>query len=415
MSNALNHFVKWKNFAEQRQWLVLPPEEDDPIFDARFDMFVIDQYNKHKNRTLKKSGKKRPNKPEAFKAVFSGINNIASSLFDSRRIQTPLLKKAKKSYSRLYPGSTIKKKAAPLEFYHVQNLANLASVNQEPFVHLVVNVIIMAWFAAGRWACINNIDIAKTISDDGTGMLGPNPDPSGKFSYLYYNGRKHRPGTSCSVLPTMDDLAIDPRQCFLRVIDTFDRKQSEKLIPACNKKRGVWIVDPDPNKSCPYGQFLKMFRDVMKLAGNDICVSHCDDTTTSDKWTLHCGRRGFVRTARNAADGADPLHWEIVMRHGGWKPSSMDCAFDYNDVDPATHAASLHKMFSQNMGRPTPIVVPTPTPTPMPEGQRCTVIYNGITLRGVLLDRLPSSTQYARVRIGDDFFATVPMSTVTLE
>ena len=93
----------------------------------------------------------------------------------------------------------------------------------------------------------------------------------------------------------------------------------------------------------------------------------------------------------------------------------MDCAFNYNDVDPAIHAASLHKMFSQNMGRPTSIVVPTPTPTPMPEGQRCTVIYNGITLRGVLLDRLPSSTQYARVRIGDDFFATVPMSTVTLE
>jgi hypothetical protein len=52
-------------------------------------------------------------------------------------------------------------------------------VNQEPFVHPVVNIIIMAWFAAGRWACINNTDIAKTISDDGTGMLGPNPDPSG--------------------------------------------------------------------------------------------------------------------------------------------------------------------------------------------------------------------------------------------
>tara|TARA_B110000208_G_C11731835_1_gene416719 strand:- start:131 stop:538 length:408 start_codon:yes stop_codon:yes gene_type:complete len=109
MSNALNHFVKWKNFAEQRQWLVLPPEEDDPIFDARFDMFVIDQYNKHKNRTLI-SGKKLPNKPEAFRAVFSGINNIASTLFDSPRIQTPLLKKARRSYTRLYPGNTLKKK-----------------------------------------------------------------------------------------------------------------------------------------------------------------------------------------------------------------------------------------------------------------------------------------------------------------
>jgi hypothetical protein len=109
MSNALNHFVKWKNFAEQRQWPVRPPEEDDPIFDARFDMFVIDQYNKHKNRTLI-SGKKLPNKPEAFKAVFSGINNIASTLFDSPRIQTPLLKKARRSYTRVYPGNTLKKK-----------------------------------------------------------------------------------------------------------------------------------------------------------------------------------------------------------------------------------------------------------------------------------------------------------------
>ena len=139
-------------------------------------------------------------------------------------------------------------------------------------------------------------------------MLGPNPDPSGKFSYLYFKERKHRPGTSCSVLPTMDDLAIDPRQCFLRVIDTFNRNQSGKLIPTCNKKRGVWIVNPDPNKSCPYGQFLKMSCEVMKLTGNT--------SVSLIVMTPHPQLNGhftaivavLVKTAHDAADGSGPLH-----------------------------------------------------------------------------------------------------------
>ena len=423
MKNSTNHFLKWKRFAEARSFPVIPsgePHFDIDEFHLNFDMFVIDQYNHHKNKI--KNGIKRPNGPAAFKAVFTGVNHIIERFFDAPHIETPFLNKAKRTYTRLYASNNITKKAKALEFSHLRNLVNLAKSNREPFVTLTVKVIITAWFAAGRWSCINSIDIPKTTRDFGTGVtasIGPNPDPSGKFSYIYWKNRKHKPGLSYSILPSMDDKDFDPRHNFLDIISTFNRSNSEKLIPKVSKHGKIWIVDPDPNKHCSYQQFLKMFRQVMFMAGNDINVPHCNDQTPTATWSLHCNRRGFVKTARSTAKGGVPLHWEIVTRHGGWKPTSMDTVFDYNDVDASVHAAALHNMYSRVMLSPrqlnmNPLEHHPPLKRQRLEGRLCMVQVGALLLRGVvLLNTLPTGSLYERVRIGSKI-DNYPSSSITM-
>ena len=417
MKNSLNHFLKWKIFAEIRGFPVLPKGKViQQSFSDNFDLFIVHQYNFHKHKKYK-NGRVGSNGPAAFKAVFTGINHIIENLFDSPRIETPFLAKAKRTYSRICAGSNITKKAKPLEFHHIRNLVNLAKTNQEPFVQLTVKVIITGWFAAGRWACIDAIDIAKTLSDDGLdhqNSAGINPDPSGKFSYIYWKNRKHLPGLSFSVLPTMDDKSVDPRKCFLDVVSMFNRQNSTKLIPQVSKRGSVWIVNPDPKLSCKYNQFLKMFRQVMLMAGNDMEAEHCDSTTPTTKWTLHSGRRGFVKTARAASGGNDPLLWEVIIRHGGWKPTSIDTVFGYNDVDPAVHAAKLYNMYSQTMLTTPESSDVTPRKRPRLEGRSCLVKQDKIWLPGfLLLNTLPTGSSHCRVRIGRTI-QTIPSESIRL-
>jgi len=338
IKGACNHFNKWKTFAEANNYAVLPPvhEHEMPRFEAQFDSFVLAQYNAHENRYIKKSDTTRPNKPAAFQAVFTGINHVLVNYFDKPVINTRILTMAKKSYTRRY--SKPVKKAKALEIGHLRNLIRLAKITKLPYVQLIVKVITVGWFGAGRFGCISNLDVAKTLHH--VGAIGVNPDPSGKFSHLYWE-RKFPLGLSATVIPHMDDPDLDPRTQFLNVVSMFKRTTS--FIPRLYKRGGNWCVDPNPNVSASYGPFLRCFRDVMSMAGNTSVLPETEEKC--EEWSLHCNRRGFVRTARSAA-GKTPLNWEVICRHGGWSPTTFDQAFSYNDIAPETHAEVMRSMYN---------------------------------------------------------------------
>lgn len=417
LKNSQNSFLRWKRFAVENDFPVLPPtdEESKPAFQHGFDLFVLQQFQDHSHRRIKKTGVTRPNKPGAFTSVFTGINHMFEHFLDRPRMDTPLLKKARRSYTRLY--KTLPKKAKPMEFKHLLNLLALLRTCSEPYIVLVVKVTILAWFSAGRWSCIDRIDMQRTFSNSskyvGIEGKGLNPSPCGTFSYIYWKERKNIAGLSATVLPTLKDKNLDPRTNFLDIVSTFNREKSTKLIPNVFKRKGVWVVDPNPNASCSYAKFLPMFRHVMFLAGNDSEAVYTNSDTPSTEWTLHCNRRGFVKTARAAMEGKQPLLWEVILRQGGWSPSSVDTAFAYNDVDPATHAKTLREMYDNvTRGRQPNPLAPSPSCNNLQEGRPCRIKKGTVTLMGRLLPQTLPNTNLVRVRLNGSI-QIVPKNTVT--
>lgn len=414
MKNATNHFAKWRRFATEHHMDVLPPHAEGPALDAfneNFNLFVVTQYNLHKNKTYK-NGVIRPNKPQAFKAVFSGINHIIDRFLDAPCIGTKILEQAKRTYSRKYAGNP-PKKAKPLEWHHLVNLVNLAKYNNEPFVMLTVAVTICGWFSAGRWSCLDACDVQKTVAYVEQRIV--NPSPNGEFSYFFWKSRKNRPGLSYTIIPKIADKDYDPRTAFLNILTMFNRSESAKLIPAVKKRQNIFIVDSDPKKHCSYHQFLQMFRQVMMMAGNSITLYQCVSTTSLDMWTLHCYRRGFVKTARSAK-GKSPLHWEIVIIHGGWKPSNVDTAFEYNDVDPADHAASLSELYASVMTSSTSslaLAPPVPQKRRRLQGRQCRVKSGGIWLPALLISDHTLPMSHYRVQVGRKV-SSIPAASIRL-
>ena len=89
----------------------------------------------------------------------------------------------------------------------------------------------------------------------------------------------------------------------------------------------------------------------------------------------------------------------MIIRHGGWSPTSVDTAFSYNDVDPATHAATLRDMYNNTVGKTLSLPQPLLTSSFIEEGRPVMITLDNIVLRGYLLLNTLPNANLVRVRV----------------
>ena len=80
------------------------------------------------------------------------------------------------------------------------------------------------WSNAGRWSCINRIDIRRTLGHPASGSIPANPDPKGRYSFTYWYGRKNKRELTATTCPTINNPLLDSRQSFLWLLQEFKRK-----------------------------------------------------------------------------------------------------------------------------------------------------------------------------------------------
>jgi|TARA_B110000003_G_scaffold262535_1_gene285252 hypothetical protein len=326
---------RWADFCLARQWdNLFPPRDNDShkreVFDARFGIFACHEYSKAKNGGRNK--KTRANTPETFSQIFQGIDHIVTKIFNRQKMDIPLVKSLNTSYRLKYSRPT--KKARPLLGIHIQKLVKAEAMLDQDWFTCVVDVVIIAWMSAGRWSCMDNINMEKSTSDvDDT--MGINPDPKEKYWLLWWNNRKNQNGLTCCELPIVRDKRFDPRTRFMSMLTRY--KRTKKLIPRFTKvqNKNLWNADTSPEKSCTYDSFLRMFRAAMKIAGLD---NVCDvtDTAMLMEWSLHAFRRGFVTEVRGRG-GKHSVYIETIARHGGWSYESTETILGYNSVTTTDH------------------------------------------------------------------------------
>ena len=321
---------------------------------ATFNAFVVDEYARNRDKGLAagRSGRTAANKPGTYEQVFIGINHIIQKVFGRRPLDSAFRIQATSSYKRRF--STPTKKAKPLLGKHLRTLAKFAARQGIPWLSVVANVIVISCSNAGRWACVNAIDIARTMGHPAEGSIPANPDPLGRYSFTYWWGRKNRLELTATTCPTVDDDVLDSRKCFLWLVNEFSRiipsNPGEdfgiipELIPS---KTHDFIVNPDPRRRCSYKNFLRAFRLAMKLAGLQEEMPQAGSQTSSE-WSLHAGRRGFVVEARSLSNGV-PLLYEVLSLHGAWSMQSLECMMGYNECSPEDHAATISALMHSSL------------------------------------------------------------------
>ena len=341
-------YQRWSAFARAHGISPLPPRSRDNR-DARkllavFDNFVLDEYKRNAEKGVAKGkrGRDAANHPGTFDKTFQAINHVVTKIFGRDALLTPLLAQAKTSYRNRFTKPV--KKAKPLTGQKVRQLVKFAERSNCPWLNVVAKATLIMWSGAGRFSCVSNIDKARTRSTPACGDVPENPSPDGSYSLVYYYDRKNKKGLTATPLPTMSDKSLDARTAIQWFDEEFDRGEAPKLIPKLHKVRGVeaYTVDPDPDAWCGYTTFLAAFRLAMKMAGLQDELD-CIEMTTSKEWSLHGGRRGFVKDARALSNG-EPLLYEVLSIHGAWSIESLECMMGYNSVNPAEHAATIRNL-----------------------------------------------------------------------
>ena len=354
-------FNKWKRYCVTANIPVKPPEPYTEVFEAHFDRFVLQTFQEMETKEYQ-SGRKLACTPKAFNSVFTGVNHIFDRVFHSPKMNTRGLQEAKKAYRRRNSRSL--RKARTLKLYHFKNLCTYEEIAQTPWVTLIKNVIGVMFMGAGRWSCVNAMDIAKSIRHDKSPTLPANPGLS--HSLFFWTNRKNDYALSCTPIPVLKDKRMDGRTCFLSIIGQFKRDTTPgaKLIPLCHKRtdritrKVTWHVDPDPKKYMGYNMALEMMKEAMRLAGNGDPIPAGDGQPPQD-FTLHGPRRGFVGLAR-LDNGKTPLLYEVVGYHGHWSPNSVPVMMGYNDIDPKRHAEIIRTLYETDESDETPLVAAAP-------------------------------------------------------
>lgn len=359
LKQYLPHFIRWQRFCNQKNINSMPDHgppsyADDRKRTAVFNAFVVDEYIRNKNRGLHlgRTGRAAANKPGTYEQIFKGINHIIEKVFGRRPIGSTFLVQAIASYKRLFASPT--KKAKPLLGKHLRTLCHFAAREGIPWISVVARVAVIMWSNAGRWSCVNRIDIRRTLGHKAEGSIPENPDPSGRYSFTYWWGRKNRHELTATTCPTVDDELLDSRKSFLWLLNEFSRIIPSKpeddfgIIPELvpSKTHG-FKVNLDPRRRCSYKNMLAAFRLAMKRAGLQEEIPKLG-APTSTEWSLHAGRRGFVVEARSLSNGV-PLLYEVLSLHGAWSMQSLECMMGYNDCNPADHAATISELMHSSL------------------------------------------------------------------
>lgn len=353
-------FLQWHDFATAHNAPSIPKINstfaEKLHLTAVFNLFILDQYaaNRDKKKSAGLTGRAAANAPGTFEQMFYAINHVVVKLYGREPIDSPLRGQATTAYRQNYSRPT--KKAKALLGAHVRILALTARALRLPWLSVVARAIVIMWSTAGRWSCINRIDIGRTMGHPAEGSIPANPDPEGRYSFTYWYGRKNKKELTATTCPTVPEAVLDSRQSFLWLVKEFNRNipaqagSSEDfgILPELRRNRhGGWDVVPDPTRRCTYRNFLLAFRDAMRIAGleeahNELRVG------TSAEWSLHGPRRGFVHEARSMSNG-EPLLYEVLSLHGAWSMQSLECMMGYNSVSPAEHAATIRDLMHASL------------------------------------------------------------------
>ncbi len=357
------HFKRWNTFARARGIPSVP--EDNQSYQALrrqiacLDAFAIDMYRYNATRwqATGRTGRAAGNKPGTFNQIFFGINHVITKIYGKSPLRSSFVDQAKASYKRDFSQPT--KKARPLRGSELRRLVEFADAHSHdlPWLNVVAKVVVIMWSTAGRWSCIYRIDIGKSIEHPAANGHPANPQPG--FSSIFWYGRKNRQELTFTTCPTVANSRLDARSCLLWLINTFNR-----IVPTSGNGHGIipqlspdglggFKINPDPTRRCNYNNFLRAFRSAMKLAG---LQRECNaiHSSTSNEWSLHAGRRGFVTEARSLDNGT-PLLYEVLSLHGAWSIESMDCMLGYNECSPADHAKTISRLMHSALAlSPTP-------------------------------------------------------------
>ena len=330
---------RWADFACEHELEMFPPIcEDRRRFDAGFTKFACYEYDLARKGGRNKKRKKKANKPGSFNQIFQGIDHIMTKIFHKEAMNVEMVNCFKTSYRLKY--SSPVKKARPLLGKHLRTLVKVAKRLNQDWFTFVVDVVIIAWMSAGRWSCINNIDMEKSTGGM-CDIMGENPDPNGKYWLLFWNERKNVDGESCTEIPILADKDFDPRTRFMNMVNRYNL--GSKLCPDFKKVQGksVWNVIDNPGRSCSYQKFLEMFRAAMKIAQlTNVCdITQRPGQVSSMEWSLHAFRRGFVTEMRGK--GGNSIFIETIARHGGWSYEWVETILGYNSVTTTDHVKMI--------------------------------------------------------------------------
>lgn len=342
MTQYLPCWQKWVDFGLEHNYAIWPPEDRSSVewfdFEANFDHFALREYARCRDKVFK-NGKKRPNTPSRYKQVFDGINHVLHDLFHIKKIETSMLKTMKRSYTRKYERNPVK--ARPMLGKHLIKLVNTAERMNRPWLTVVADMAVVAWMSSGRWDCIDNINMEKSINYI-CPVQGPGVDPNGEYWLLFFWQRKtHNVETTTECLTLQDKPLLNPRRRFMNVVNKYNRHNSKKWLPKFKKvwKAQHWEVVDDPHQSMTYSCFLDMFREAMKLAGLEKEFDYQDmSKDTTRKWSLHAFRRGFVTMMRN---NGITVRVETIARHGNWSVNSIPCLLAYEESTAEVHVKAL--------------------------------------------------------------------------
>lgn len=337
LKSYLPYWNRWVNFALAHRYNIWPPisrdSEEYLDFECKYNHFALSEYLRCRDRTYK-NGKVQPNLPSTFAKTFDGVNHVLRDLFNLKEVKTNEMARMKKAY-KVFGRPT--KKARPMQGKHLRKLVELADKLKRPWLTLVANTAVVAWMSAGRWDCIYNINVTKSIQHNDP-VLGAGLDPNGEYWLLYFSQRKNRDEETVTECLTFQGRPLlNPRRCFMDVVDTHDRRFAERWLPACEKVYNTphWKVVNDISRTCSYAVFLDMFREAMKLAGLEKEFDYQDETR---KWSLHAFRRGWVTNMRR---NNFVVRVETIARHGNWNVESVPVILSYAESSAAEHAAAL--------------------------------------------------------------------------
>ena len=340
MTTYSSSFRKWASYAERSGIPVAPPVPCTDLFMAHFDRFVLEIFQEMETKSYK-NGRKQSCTPKSFSAVFTAVNSVFDKVFLAQRMESRVLTQARRAFTRR--NSRPPRKARPVLPHHIKMLCDLSDSAASPWITLVKNVIVIMLMGAGRWACVDAMDVEKTHHHAKTPCLPENPGLT--HSLLFWKNRKTRDALSFTTIPTLRDKRMDARSCFLDILSTHDRPitSHSHLIPLCHKRGTEWFVDPDPQKYMGYRAFLDMFKETMRRAGCGSVIPASAEGPEQD-FTLHGPRRGFVKLARDDKTKV-PLLYEVVGIQGGWAPTSVSVMMGYNDIDPSRHAEIIRALY----------------------------------------------------------------------
>jgi len=329
---------RWVEFAIDHEYDIYPQADTNERqkFDADFGHFAVTEYKRCRDKiytTGVNKGKKHPNTPSTYAQVFQGINHIITHIFGLASITTPLVQTLKVAYKAQYSRPVVK--ARPMLGRHLVKLVKLADRLNQDWLTLTADIAVMAWMSAGRWDCIYNIDVQKSIGNC-CPIMGPGL--TDEYWLLYMKQRKNRKHETLTECLRIDDKRLDPRSRFISVVTKYGREKSERWAPRCKKVPGknLWTVDSNPSNYLVYDTFLQMFRHAMKLAN----IQNEFDCEQGRKWSCHAFRQGFVTNIRHNGKET-PIRVETIARHGTWNEDSVPVILGYSNASASEHVAAL--------------------------------------------------------------------------